>query len=398
MLGKVLGHYEVGERLGEGGSGVVYRARDLRLERDVAIKVLNDECRNDELGWARLLREARLASCLSHPHIVSVYDLGEEDGNAFVIMEYVEGLPLSDVIPDGGLSWDLLRRYGSEIAEALAYAHQQGVVHGDLKGSNVLINSQGSTKLVDFGLGRRVPRSGTDQVTSSHLALADAGATAGTLPYLAPEVLRGEWSSIASDCWALGVLLHQMATGDLPFQGQTPFDLSVEIMVAAPRKLGQIPEPLRSAVQRCLEKDAAARCSSAGEVAAALRAEPEPVAAAAIEVPSPEAGSERSANRWRWRRWVQLGAAALMAALVVGILLMRPKPVARHLIANPTDSGVNTAFGTGDPAIRVWVNTRSQAYHCPGTPWYGHTQQGEYMTQKDAQSKGYRPAANRACL
>src|ERR1019366_9663298 len=138
MIGKTLGHYEIEDRLGEGVSGVVFRGRDLRLERPVALKLLADQLRDDELAWARLLREARLASNLNHPHIAAVYDLGEEEDRAYIVMELIEGLPLSELIPEGGMQFEQVRRYGAQIADALAYAHEHGVIHGDLKGSNVL--------------------------------------------------------------------------------------------------------------------------------------------------------------------------------------------------------------------------------------------------------------------
>ena len=220
MIGKTLAHYEIEGCLGEGGSGVVYRGRDLRLEREVAIKVLADALRDDELAWARLLREARLASHLNHPNIAAIYDLGEEDGCAYIAMEYVEGLALADVIPDGGMTSEQLERYVAQIGSALAFAHTQGVIHGDLKGSNIIVTPEGNIKLLDFGLGRRIPRNGMTEITSSCLPLAAAGATAGTLPYLAPEVLRGNPTSRQSDVWALGVLTYQMATGELPFWGR----------------------------------------------------------------------------------------------------------------------------------------------------------------------------------
>ena len=192
MIGTTLAHYEIEGRLGEGGSGVVYRGRDLRLDREVAIKVLADALRDDELAWARLLREARLASQLNHPHIAAIYDLGEEDGCAYIVMEYVEGLALSDIIPFGGMPSEQLGRYMAQIGSALGFAHDHGVIHGDLKGSNIIVTSEGDIKLLDFGLGRRIPRNGMAEVSSSCLTLADGGATAGTLPYLAPEVLRGQ--------------------------------------------------------------------------------------------------------------------------------------------------------------------------------------------------------------
>jgi len=183
----------------------------------VAIKVLADALRDDELAWARLLREARLASQLNHPHIATIYDLGEEDGRAFIVMEYVEGLPLNDLIPEGGMPLEQVKRYAEQICDALAFAHERGTVHGDLKGSNIIVTPEGNVKLLDFGLGRRVPRNGTLEVSSRNLPLAEVGATAGTLPYLAPEVLRGNPTSVQSDVWSLGVLLYQMTTVICPF-------------------------------------------------------------------------------------------------------------------------------------------------------------------------------------
>ena len=289
MTGKMLAHYELGDRLGEGGSGVVYQGRDLRLDRTVAIKVLADALRDDELAWARLLREARLASQLNHPHIAAVYDLGEDDGRAYIVMEYVEGLPLADLIPEGGMPAEQVRRYAVQIADTLAYAHEHGTLHGDLKGSNIVVTPEGNVKLLDFGLGRRIPRHGMTEVTSSSQALAEAGTTAGTLPYIAPEVLRGDATSVQSDAWALGVLIYQMATGELPFRGATAFDLSLEIMTATPPRLALLPEPLQSAVRRCLEKDPAARVPGVAELAAALKED-----VTRVEPNSPDVGEAAS--------------------------------------------------------------------------------------------------------
>jgi serine/threonine-protein kinase len=403
MLGKTMGHYEIGDRLGEGGSGVVYRGRDLRLERPVALKILADQLRDDELAWARLLREARLASNLNHPHIAAIYDLGEEADHAYIVMELIEGLPLSELIPEGGMGLEQVRRYGAQIADALGYAHQHGVIHGDLKGSNVLVTSDGAIKLLDFGLGRRIPRSGMEEVTRSRLSLAEAGATAGTLPYLAPEVLRGGITSPQSDTWALGVLLYQMATGELPFQGATPFELSMEIMVGAPPKLGQIGEPLQSILRRCLVKDPAERCREAREVVTALESDrespapppPPSVAASSTASPGPVANTAPG-NRRRW--WIAAGGAVALLALVLALILARHGLASHTARATTRESKTPSGFGVGNPVIKVWVNTRTGAYHCPGTTWYGKTQEGEYMTQQDAQAKGYHPAAQRACL
>jgi predicted Ser/Thr protein kinase len=402
MIGKTLAHYEIEGCLGEGGSGVVYRGRDLRLERQVAIKILADALRDDEFAWARLLREARLVSQLNHPHIAAIYDLGEEDGRAYIVMEYVEGLPLADLIPEGGMPPEQVERYAVQISGALAFAHEQGVIHGDLKGSNIIVTPEGNIKLLDFGLGRRIPRQGMAEVTSTSLPLAEAGATAGTLPFLAPEVLRGSPASLHSDVWALGVLVYQMATGGLPFRGANPFELSVEIMVGTPPKLGQLPEPLQSTLRRCLEKDATARFSQGRELASALegnalRAEPH-VPAREAAGPTAVAGQPGALPASRRRMWWEAGAATALLLLLLGGIYTRHVLVLRHAARPISESKDLKAFGAGNPALKVWVNTDTGTYHCPGTRWYGKTQEGEYLTQKEAQDKGYHPAAGRACM
>jgi len=403
MIGTTLAHYEIENCLGEGGSGVVYRGRDLRLDRQVAIKVLADVLRDDELAWARLLREARLASQLNHPHIAAIYDLGEEDGRAYIVMEYVEGLPLADLIPEGGLPLQQVERYAAQIAGALAFAHQHGVLHGDLKGTNIIVTSEGNTKLLDFGLGRRIPRSGMGEVTSACLPLTETGATAGTLPYLAPEVLRGNPTSPQSDVWALGVLLYQMATGELPFLGATPFELSMEIMVATPPRLAQLPEPLQSILRRCLEKDPIVRAAQVRELAIAPEGNARRIelAVPAREAPGPITVAERPAtlpaSRGRRKYWVA-GAATVFFLLLVAGIYVRHVWVLRHAAPPSSTSPVPNPLGMGNPAVKVWVNTGSGTYHCPDARWYGKTQEGTYMTQKQAQDKGYHPAASRACM
>lgn len=398
MIGKTLAHYEIEDRLGEGGSGVVYRGRDLRLERQVAIKILADGLRNDELAWGRLLREARLASQLNHPHITAIYDLGEEEDRAYIVMEYVDGLTLADLIPEGGMPFEQVKRYAAQIAGALAYAHQQGVIHGDLKGSNIMVTAEGNLKLLDFGLGHRIPRNGMAEVTRARLPLAEAGGTAGTLPYLAPEVLRGNPSSVQSDVWALGVLIYQMATGELPFAGTTPFDLSVEIMVGTPPRLAQLPEPLQSTLRHCLEKDASARIARADEISRGLEVGggDESVGLAAKIAPTGTAPEALPASR-RQRKWWAAGAAALLLLLLGGIYA-RHAWVAVHAIQPVSESRVFDPSDAGNPDVKVWVNTNSGTYHCPGTRWYGKTQVGEYLPQKEARAKGYHPAGGHACM
>ena len=403
MVIKTLAHYEIEGVLGQGGSGVVYRGRDLRLERDVAIKVLADALRDDEMAWARLLREARLASQLNHPNIATVYDLGEEEGSAFIAMEYVEGLALADVIPEGGIRGEQFGRYAAQIGSALDFAHSHGVIHGDLKGTNILVTPEGSIKLLDFGLGRRIPRSGLAEVTSSCIPLAEAGATAGTLPYLAPEVLRGGPTSPQSDVWALGVLLYQMATGELPFRGGTPFEVSVEIMVGSPARLEQVPERLQSTLRTCLEKDPSARSTEVARLTNGLVGLPSDIQFAAPFAPA--AGPTNIPTlaaaplpRWARRKWWVVTAGMAVLVLVGAALYAQYLGALRQVLPPSPQVQVRQESGVPNPAARVWVNTDSGAYHCQGTRWYGRTHAGEFMTQQQAQDKGFHPAGNRACM
>jgi eukaryotic-like serine/threonine-protein kinase len=273
MIGQTLGHYRIIEKIGEGGMGVVYHAHDERLDRDVALKILPASLGADEVPRERLLDEARIASALNHPHICTVYEVGEDNGLAYIAMEFVRGRPLSAVIPRDGLPAETVVRYGTQIAEALAHAHQRGIIHCDLKSSNVVMTSEGRAKVLDFGLAKRLRHKKPDAATQSHLAFEEDQAIAGTLPYLAPEVLRGEPARAQSDIWALGVMLYEMATGVRPFRGDTAFALSSAILRDPPVPLPRhILAGLRSIIQRCLTKELPERYEGASEAHAALQA------------------------------------------------------------------------------------------------------------------------------
>jgi serine/threonine protein kinase len=190
MIGRTLGQYRIDAKLAAGGMGVVYRAHDLKLRRDVALKFLPDALASNDVERERLQHEAHAASTLNHANIAVVYDLGEIDGRVFIAMELVEGRPLSEQIPPLGLPTETLLRYSRQIASGLAHAHDRGVVHGDLKSANIVIGREGDAKILDFGLARRAEVE-AQEVTRSREILG-AGGIAGTLPYMAPELLRGE--------------------------------------------------------------------------------------------------------------------------------------------------------------------------------------------------------------
>jgi|RhiMethySRZTD1v2_1073278.scaffolds.fasta_scaffold00038_18 serine/threonine protein kinase/tetratricopeptide (TPR) repeat protein len=251
--------------------GVVYRAYDEKLHRDVAIKLLHHQ--PDEAGRARILHEARASSSLNHPGICTVYEVEDQGEHSFIVMELVEGRPLSDLIPPDGFPLESVRAYGIQIADALSHAHARGVVHRDIKPSNILVTTNGRLKILDFGLGAHVGTQFSDRTTQSNEVLSNADALAGTLAYMAPEQLRGERPAARSDVWALGVVLYELATGTRPYTGDTQFTLSASILGDAPRPLpDRVPTGLKTIVSRCLTRDPAERYQDAGQVHAALEA------------------------------------------------------------------------------------------------------------------------------
>ena len=268
LSGRVIGHYEIQRLLGSGGMGHVYAARDIELGRDVALKVAAFD---GEDAQARLRREAQHASRLSHPHICHIYDVGRADGQLFVVMELVLGRSLSDLVREGQLSIAHARRYGMEIADALAHAHEHGVTHRDLKSTNVMITPTRGAKVLDFGLARTLDTHQIDALSHSQRSLTDEGMIAGTLPYMAPELLRGERGDQRSDIWALGVLLYEMVAARRPFTGATGFEVSAGILHQEPEALpSSVPAAMRAIIQRCLEKNPGKRYQHAADVHKAL--------------------------------------------------------------------------------------------------------------------------------
>ena len=274
MLSQRFSHYVIEEKLGEGGMGVVYRARDEKLQRDVALKFLGTLPTGSSANHERALQEARAISALNHPNICTVYEVGETEGRPFIAMEYVEGRPLSVEIPSIGLSLEQVERYGMQLADALAHAHSRGVIHRDLKAANVIITMSGRPKVLDFGISRRLEAgSGSDETTVLEASWESQRTFKGTLPYIAPEVLKGQEADARSDIWSLGVLLYEMASGNRPFRGSTAFEMSAAILhERQPQITPALPPVLQSVIDRCLDKDPGQRYQSAGEVRAALEA------------------------------------------------------------------------------------------------------------------------------
>ena len=349
--GGTLAHYRILDKLGAGGMGEVYRAHDEQLDREVAIKVLPSTSFEDPVARARLLQEARAAAALNHPNICTVHEVGEADGQTYIAMELVDGQALSERLKAGPLKVDQVVRYGLQLADALAHAHERGVVHRDLKSANIIVRPDGRVKVLDFGLAKRLTATElTAAVTRDVGSLTQPGTVMGTVAYMAPEQLRGEPAQTPSDLWALGVVLQEMTTGERPFTGQTGFELSASILGKAPTPLpSDVPRPLRTVIGRCLEKDPSHRYLVGSEVYAALEAlhegrplSDEPVSAEAPTVVVPLSGHpETAAPSGRSdtisvtlsrRRAVGLGVAAAVA-LVSGLMTWQfwPEPDPRSV-------------------------------------------------------------------
>ena len=269
--GHRLGPYEIVEPLGGGGMGEVYRARDTRLGRDVAIKVLSGELSQDVALRQRFEREARTISRLQHPHVCTIHDVGTHDGVDYLVMEYLEGVTLEERLEGGALPVDAVLEIGNEIAEAIEAAHRRGIVHRDLKPGNVMLTETGA-KVLDFGLAREVSIPGDDTRTQAPTAAAITiqGTLLGTMPYMAPEQLEGRDADDRSDIWALGCILYEIATGERPFNGETQASLIGSILKDDPEspshKQPLTPHQFDDLVLRCLEKDPERRWQSATDL------------------------------------------------------------------------------------------------------------------------------------
>jgi eukaryotic-like serine/threonine-protein kinase len=265
--GTRLGPYEIEAGLGAGGMGQVYRARDTRLGRQIAIKLLVGGA---DAAADRLLEEARNASALNHPNICTLHEIGEAEGTPFIVMELVGGRTLDGEVAGQGLPLNAVLRLGAGIARGLAHAHARGIVHRDLKSANVALTADGQPKILDFGIAKRLSPLEVTEATQSLATLAADHEIAGTLPYMAPEVLEGRPADARSDLWALGVMLVEMASGRRPFRGETGLALSTAILRDPPAVPASMPPGLAEVVRRLLAKDPRSRYQSAEQAVSAL--------------------------------------------------------------------------------------------------------------------------------
>ncbi len=337
MIGESVSHYRIIEKLGAGGMGQVFKAEDLKLGRIVALKFLSENLARDHYALKRFEREARAASSLNHPHICTIHQVDEFEGKPFIVMELLEGQPLSTLIRDAPLGLGELIEFAIQIADALQSAHDKGIVHRDLKPSNIFVSSRRTAKILDFGLAKLTlkPSSAisddtpTESVVTLEQSFSQQGLPMGTLGYMAPEQIKGEPTDARADLFSFGITLYQMATGQPPFRGSSAAVILGAILHEVPAAPSvhnaNLPREFDRIVAKALEKDKNARYQTASELQSDL-----------VRLQASPAGG-----------WKARDKRLLLWTLVAATLLFFVRRTSRAAPA-----GALSAFGNGRPRRR----------------------------------------------